>query len=233
MLKAVIFDIDNTLYDYDAAHAAAFSALADYARRELGLDFERFQALHRDADRLLVQRCGGNCSAVHNRLIRYQIMLELLRAPIRHAPEMAKRYWSTLIGGMSPRPGLHEAIRSLKDRKLAIGVGTNMTADYQYEKLKALRVLDEVDFMVTSEEVSAEKPDRRFFERCVEKAGCHPSECAFVGDSFKGDVQGALNAGMRAVWLCDACAEAVPGVLRIASLKELPRVLEVLRCEGA
>ena len=37
MLLAVLFDLDNTLYSYDEAHAAAWSALTDYAREQLSL----------------------------------------------------------------------------------------------------------------------------------------------------------------------------------------------------
>ena len=41
-LKAVVFDLDNTLYDYDAAHAPAFEALTRFACREFGLTPEEF-----------------------------------------------------------------------------------------------------------------------------------------------------------------------------------------------
>ena len=37
MLKAAIFDLDGTLYDYDAAHASAFRALTEYAGTALSL----------------------------------------------------------------------------------------------------------------------------------------------------------------------------------------------------
>ena len=81
MLRAVLFDLDNTLYSYDEAHAAAWLALTDYARENLGLTPERFEALHREADRALRAHAGGPCAAVHNRLIRYQLLLEALGQP--------------------------------------------------------------------------------------------------------------------------------------------------------
>ena len=48
-IRAVVFDLDNTLYDYDAAHAPAFRALTDFACREFGLTPEEVVQRHRAA----------------------------------------------------------------------------------------------------------------------------------------------------------------------------------------
>lgn len=223
MLRAVIFDIDGTLYDYDAAHARAFAALTAYACDAFGLAPERFEALHHEADLLLKQRVGGPCAAVHNRLIRYQLMLERIGQPIRFAPVLDRLYWDTLLLWMKPSPGLHHAFNSIQSRGLTLGIGTNMTADRQYAKLERLGVLHQVDFMVTSEEAGAEKPDRRLFDLCAEKAKCPPAECAFVGDSLKGDALGAKAAGMRPIWLHRGAAEW--DFPTLPSLEALPDLL--------
>lgn len=221
-LKAVVFDLDNTLYDYDAAHAPAFEALTRFACREFGLTPEEFADRHRAAMRELARRCGANCAAVHNRLIRYQVLLEALGRPIGYAPGMSRLYWSTLLDAMRVYPGAVETLARLRALGLVVGVGTNMTADCQYEKLERIGAMSQVDFLVTSEEVSAEKPDRRLFDACAAKAGCESGACLFVGDSLENDVRGALAAGMRAAWFCpngapDGPAEA-PVVTRLGDL---------------
>lgn len=224
MLCAAIFDIDNTLYSYDAAHGTAWRAVQEYAVRAFSISPEVFEDWHRAGSRLLEAHSGGRCAAIHNRLIRYQLMLEAVGLPIAHAPAMAKRYWDTLLDAMTPFPGVCEAFERIASMGMTIGVGTNMTADYQFEKLHRLGLLRHVNFMVSSEEVSAEKPDPRLFNLCAAKAGCEPGECVFVGDSLKGDVLGALNAGMRAVWYNPAPdpAESPPGVCRMREYRELP-----------
>ena len=103
-LKAVVFDLDNTLYDYDAAHAPAFEALTRFACREFGLTPEEFADRHRAAMRELARRCGANCAAVHNRLIRYQVLLEALGRPIGYAPGMSRLYWSRMPRCSLPGP---------------------------------------------------------------------------------------------------------------------------------
>lgn len=229
MLKAIVFDIDNTLYSYDAAHAAAFRALIEYARANLGLTEEEFTALHREGDRLLRAHAGENCAAIHNRLLRYQLMLERLGKPLSHAVRMSGLYWGRLLEAMEPAPGAEETVKRLREAEFRVGVGTNMTADYQFAKLERLGLLDQIDFLVTSEEAGAEKPDGRLFALCAEKAGCAPSECAFVGDSLRHDALGAREAGMHPVWLCPGEeGEAPEGVRTIRSLRELPALLSAL-----
>lgn len=232
MMKALIFDIDNTLYSYDCAHKEAFGALTLWANEHLGLSLEGFQALHRQGDRLLRSHTNRSCAAVHNRLIRYQLMLEHIGQPITLAPMMARLYWSTLLDHIIPSQGVAECFAALKAANYTIGIGTDMTADYQFIKLERLGLLDQVDFMVSSEEAGVEKPDHRLFDLCVEKAGCAPFECVFVGDSLQKDVLGAQNAGLYPVWFCpDAdVSEPVPeGAARIRCLAELPELMHDLQ----
>ena len=222
---AVIFDLDNTLYSYDKAHAAAYPAVKELARRELALSPDRFDALHARANEVLAQRCGGG-SAIHNRLIRYQIMLELLDLPIAFAPGMSDCYWTTFLKALEPTPGVREALIRLKEAGARIGVGTNMTADLQFEKLRLLGLARVVDFLVTSEEAGAEKPDKRLFDLCAQKAGTVPERCVFVGDSLANDAAAAQAAGMQGVWYCPEKGRSAPdGVLTVDSISALPDLL--------
>lgn len=201
MIKAVIFDIDNTLYSYDEAHETAFDALCGYALRELGLDRPSFTALHKQAMQVVKTRLGGECAALHNRLLRYQVLLELAKLPLHpHALRMNDLYWDTLIRVSEPSPGVMECLRALKQAGYILGIGTDMTLDYQLKKLTKLRMLPYFDFVVSSEEVLTEKPDQKLFFCCAEKAGVAPEECLFVGDSLKKDIFGSIHAGMQAMW---------------------------------
>ena len=227
MIKSVIFDLDDTLYDFTSAHAVALRRLTAYAGANLDLSPERFEALHRDAFRRQKERLGS-CAAIHNRLIRCQLMLEAAGKPIAHAPEMADLYWSTLLSRIRPMPEAIDALARLRFMGLTVGIGSNMTADWQYAKLKRLSLMAYVDFIVTSEEAGVEKPAAGFFQLCAEKAGHAPGECAFVGDSLRGDAIGALDAGMAAFWLCRGPepADTPDGITRIQSLSELPALIE-------
>ena len=229
MIKAVIFDVDNTLYNFTKAHKAAFRALAAYADERLGLSGESFERLHRETAEEL-RAYMGEVAALHNRCIRYQVMLEKLGLPLYpHVLEMEGFYWDTLLKEAVPSANAKETLRSLKDRGIRMGVGTDMTARMQFRKLEMLGMLAYVDFLVSSEEAGAEKPALSFFARCVEKAGFGKKECLFVGDSLRKDVLGALDAGLQAVWYGpESPAEEREDVLRITDMRQLPEVVSAL-----
>ena len=231
-IKACIFDVDNTLYSYDRAHVPAYRALTEYACGAFGLTAEAFDTLQREANRALQEHTGGVCAAIHNRLIRCQLILEKLEQPLSYAPRMAELYWSTLLDNMTPAEGLAECFDTIRAAGCRIGVGTNMTADYQFAKLERLGVLDAVDFLVSSEEAGAEKPERRFFDCCVQKAGFAAEECLFVGDDLQNDVLGARSAGLAALWLAPQTEDRA-GVTRIAALADVPRTILLLQNRGA
>ena len=200
MIRAVIFDIDNTLYDYDKGNAAAVKALAVYVQEHFGWTEERLVNETAKMQKILNGRMG-NVAATHNRVIRYQNILEQYGLPLSpHALRMGAIYWDALIEASVPSPGAPEALKRLKEAGIRIGIGTDMTARVQLVKLEKLKLLPWIDFMVSSEEAGEEKPSPVFFDLCVRKAGCSPSECLFVGDSLKKDVLGAKAAGLQALW---------------------------------
>ncbi|MBQ6594693.1 MAG: HAD family hydrolase [Clostridia bacterium] len=234
-MKAVIFDIDNTLYDYDRAHAAAYRALSDLACGLFGMTENAFDDLHDLANRKLAEHTGGFCAATHNRLIRYQLMLEETGRPISYAKRMSDHYWSTLLDNMTISPGARETLERLREMGCVVGIGTDMTCERQFDKLERLELIGYIDFLVSSEEAGIEKPAKRMFDLCAKKAKCDPGECLFVGDDPKKDVLGACRAGMRAAWYRrPGKAEIMlpSGAFCISHLTELPGLLSSLPGKG-
>ncbi|MCD8248318.1 MAG: HAD family hydrolase [Lachnospiraceae bacterium] len=228
MIKTVIFDLDDTLYNYREAHALAFAQLTVYAEKELGIPAAEFEKLHQhyleNAKKFM-----GDVAATHNRLIRYQMILEEKGLPLYpHALRMCEIYWETFLDATRPFAGARGLLTALHAQNIRIGIGTNMTAYMQFRKLERMELLPLVDFLVSSEEASAEKPAPAFFARCVQKALCTAEECLFVGDSLEMDVYGALRAGLQAVWYHPEGERLEKGVLQITDLGQLTELLQVL-----
>lgn len=224
MIKAVIFDIDNTMYSFDRAHKTAMTALGAYVRENFGMEPEETEGLVKKCMDIVTERTGDNCAALHNRLLRFQCFLEQIGSTdYRKAMEMYHVYWDTILEVMEPEPGLLSLLSRLKERGIRLGIGSDMTAYIQYKKLEKLGALQYLDFLVTSEEAGAEKPARRFFELCVKKAGCEPGECVFIGDSLKKDVIGPTRYGMKGTWYRPSQGDTGAGYPVIESFEDFMR----------
>ena len=228
MVKAVIFDIDGTLYSYDDAHAIAWKALCDYAKEQLSMDADTFKTCHSAAQQLQKERLGADCAALHNRQLRYQILLEENGKPLHHAIAMNDLYWNTLISVAKPNPGALLCLETLKNHGYTLGIGTDMTIDYQLKKLVSLQMLPYFDFIVSSEEVCVEKPHEKLFACCAEKAKTPIDQCLFVGDHLQKDYYGPINAGMEAIWYCpdQRAAAEHPDVRKLQDFQELFAMLQ-------
>ncbi|WP_274422893.1 HAD family hydrolase [Blautia sp. XA-2221] len=201
MTKTVIFDIDNTLYDYDSAHLSGMKALTTYCIREFNISENQVLSCYGKAMKIISERIGTNSAAIHSRMLRFQCMTELLSQPLfPHVENMYHTYWDTMITDARPSPGIQKVLEDLKARHIRIGIGTDMTASIQFKKLEKFGFSSYIDFIVTSQEAGVEKPHPHFFEVCLEKAGCTADSCVFIGDNLKKDVQGACDCGLFGVW---------------------------------
>jgi len=201
MIKAVFFDIDNTLYNYDRAHEISINELLKYGEAEFSLDSVSMRALLDRAQSRIEDRLGMNSSAIHNRLIRYQCFLELLDYPsFEKAMEMNDIYWNAFLKNMQPEAGIFRLLDELQAYHVRLGIGSDQNSYVQYQKLQILGLLKYFSAIVTSEEAGAEKPSPEFFRLCVDKAQCSAGECIFIGDNIRKDVKGALKNGLHGVW---------------------------------
>ena len=223
--KSVIFDIDNTLYDFAYCNGLALDKLREYAYKNFAWTAETFNESHLAAQREIFSQMGYNGSC-RSRILRYKKMLERSNLPLfPHAVEMVELYWSTMLENLRPYDEVFDVISTLKSHKIRIGVGSDMTTYIQFKKLEKMNILQFIDFIVTSEEAGEEKPSAKIFQLCLDKAGCSKSECLFVGDDLRKDYEGAKNFGMSALLVNRKNNQLSGDIQQISSLTQILEII--------
>lgn len=200
-MKSVLFDLDDTLYEYNPCHENGLYFLQNYLKEQLSIkpeDSFKFYKAGRDwVHKLLV-----NTAASHHRLLYMVKLCEFAGLnPIRNARTLEKIYWDAYFQKMVLRDGVTHLLESLKSRNITIAIVTDLVAEIQYAKLDYLGLTDLIDVVVTSEEAGIEKPAPKIFQLALEKLNAKASEAAFVGDSLTKDIQGASALGIKAFWI--------------------------------
>jgi putative hydrolase of the HAD superfamily len=192
-VRAVFFDVDDTLVDFaSAARAALTTALgprADY-RLWSGLDhYGRF--------------LSGELAFQTMRQLRMADFLRLLGREDEQsrAPEYERARMAALVAGYRLFPDVPACLAAVRGRGLRTGLITNNESEHQRRKLQQVGLSDGFDAVVISEEVGVAKPDAAVFGLACELAGVRPWEAVHVGDRYDADVAGALGAGLAAIWL--------------------------------
>ncbi len=200
MIRAVIFDLDDTLYDYKTLDREAGRRVRELVCKRLDISADRYEEAFLYGRSMTKERLG-DMAASHNRMLYFQKTLEYLNCkPLSLSLQMYETYWGTFLTQMELYPGVRALLDRLHEREIRVGVCTDLTAHIQHRKLEALGLADDIDCMVSSEEAGREKPAPEIFALCLEKLGLRPAQVCFVGDDYRRDVMGAAAAGMRVVW---------------------------------
>lgn len=120
------------------------------------------------------------------------------------------------------------ALAALRGQGLTLVVLSNWDVSL-HDQLAATGLAPLIDGAVSSAEVGAGKPHPDSYARALAVAGAVPAEAVMVGDSPDTDIAGALALGIEAV-LVDrwGSAPVVPGAHRVASVAEVPALIESL-----
>ena len=200
MLEAIIFDLDDTLYAYEPLDKKARANVEKFTCESLGISAEKYQEAYRFGREETKKRLS-EVGAGHNRLLYCQKTLEYLGvSPMPLSLQMYEQFWGTFLREMKVFSGVKELFSLLKEKGIPIVICTDLTAHVQHRKIEALGIAQDIKYLVSSEEAGREKPAREMFDLCLEKLNLSPEHIWYVGDSFKKDVEGAMNAGMQAVW---------------------------------
>jgi putative hydrolase of the HAD superfamily len=197
-IRAVLFDLDNTLYENDeeleewAKQSAQELITADQS-------VQLMRALPEILEHIASSKCAEGPAAENGGDIS-TLLCRLLPELSSPAIEFISAMYTNWLADMHLTPDAAELLTALDGASIPYGIVTNAPS-FQWIKIGGLGLATRAQCVLISEEFGVEKPDPAIFAAAADAIGVPCGQILFVGDSPHRDVQGAHNAGMKAAWL--------------------------------
>lgn len=190
MIKAVLFDLDNTLIDFmrmkRMASEAAVSAMVDY-----GLQMDEEKALQKLFK--MYNDYGFEDQAIFDRFIEevqgemdYRILAGAIAA-----------YRKVKSGYLATYPHARYTLIKLRERGLKLGIVSDAPRKQAWLRLAELNLMEFFHTIIAVGGTGKEKPHKMPFELALKKLGMNAEEILFVGDNPERDIHGAKKVGMQ------------------------------------
>ena len=191
-IKAVLFDLDNTLIDFwKMKRSACRAAVAAMIKAGLKIDKRKaWRTLNGLFDEYGIE--NQRIFDIFLKETAGRVDVRLLAAGVvayRHAKELH----------VKPYPNVASTLKKLRARGLKLAIITDAPRFQAWSRLFGLKLEKYFDLVIALEDTGRKKPSRLPFKVALRKLGIEPEEAVMVGDSVERDVLGAGKLGMRTV----------------------------------
>lgn len=208
-VRAVLFDLDHTLFDTEKTERHALAAVA----RAVGVRL-RPQAVdeyRRVNTEVWSQYRAGRITSKELRVLRFRLWLEKLNRDPTQAERMGPLFLEVFSSRADLVTGASRVIRAISDLGLRLGIVTNGIDRVQRRRLRVSALMDSFRVVVTSERAGVTKPDPRIMEIALKRIRTLPGQAVYVGDDPEVDGLAANRAGVPFVWFNPQRTRPHPG----------------------
>ena len=227
--KDLFFDLDHTLWDFDAnSRLTLLELYVSFELEKKGVDnFDRFHKNYLVNNHNLWARYRNGLIKVDE--LRWKRMwLTLIDFKIGDEPlarSMGDQFLDLLPFRTIVFPHTIEVLQFLTDKSYRLHLITNGFEATQHQKLKNAGLDKFFIEVITSEASNSLKPHKEIFEYAFNKTKSRYHESVMIGDSIEADIQGAINAGIDQVYVNHLNIEpAIHPTYTVYSLKELEAI---------
>ena len=201
-IRAVLFDLDNTLTHRDQSILAYSQHLAHTYQQQLQHDqISQIPSIIRRIDN------GGYPKKellTHPSIaasVGYALQQELTWSSLPDLDELTQ-FWFQQFGlSAVAMPGANSLLAELKQQGYKLAIVSNGGHATRLTILQGLGFSHYFDEIISSELVGISKPNPEIFLHTSRQLNIVPENCLFIGDHPINDIQGATQAGMKALWL--------------------------------
>lgn len=227
--KHLFFDLDHTLWDFEANAKLTMEELFQSLKlKERGIDdFDRFYKNYLLLnEKLWEQYRKGTISQNDLRFKRMWLaLLEFKIADEKLAMEMNSQFLDLLPSRTILFPYTKEILTYLQNKNYSLHLITNGFEKVQFCKLEHSGLTNFFKEVITSESSNSIKPKKEIFEFAFNKARALPKESIMLGDNIEVDILGAMNVGMDQVFInFEKIETSVKPTFTVNSLKELEAI---------
>ncbi len=194
----VLFDADNTLFDFDLAEHRAF----DKTMKQFGIpSSEQTETLYRSLNQELWTAFNKGVGLPQKELVikRFSLLLEAL-AMEGDPAELNRAYLTNLGAQAILLPGALELCKRVFPW-CTLAIVTNGVPSVQHGRFDGCPLAPYFTRLFISGELGSQKPQRAFFDRvCEDLDICDRRRAVVVGDNLSSDVAGGINAGIDTIW---------------------------------
>ena len=228
--KHLFFDLDHTLWDFDANAKATLTDLFAFFEldKRVPASFDDFYHRYLYHNEILWDK-------YHNGLITaedlkwkrmWRTLLDFKIGDEVLSKQLSAKFLEILPTKKILFPHTTELLDYLLEKKYVLHLITNGFEKTQWSKINNSGIAKYFTHMITSEVSNSLKPKKEIFDYALTKAGAVLKESIMIGDNLDADIQGAINAGMDSVFVNHINATAhVQPTYTIYHLKELEGIL--------
>ncbi len=225
-ITTVLFDIDNTLIDFNKSAIKAIGETFEffnipYDQSIFALFFKENKKLWEKVEKSLIMT-----DELHK--IRWKIIFEKSGHDF-DGVEFEKKFNELLAFSAIEVDGARDLIEYLSPKYTLCVASNTSLAERQNRRLDSLGFTKYFKHRFYSCEMGAPKPSVKFFEKCFEAlSDTSKNEVVFIGDSISADIKGAKNFGISSIWFNfnkeTEAPETVPDIT-VLSLDEIKNIL--------
>ena len=191
MIQGVIFDFDNTIYNYDICNKKGLENIYNYIKLKYSIDINYIENIYNKIN--INIKNSNNYANKFNKSIYFKQLLEYLFIELKELDKILNLYEDGFNSKIELYPGITEFISMLKKMNIKIGMLSNNLFLQQYSKLFKLKILEYFDYIQTTEEVGHEKPSLIPYLVLINKMNINKENIIMIGDNYSHDIVPALE----------------------------------------